>query len=372
MKILALGGCGQEGKTTVKDLIAQENVEQIIIGDINIDAANQFATDLNSNKVITAEVNVTDRPRLLELMNRVDVVANFVGPYYRFGKLILEAAITAGKDYVDICDDHDATSDLLELNNRARQSGITAIIGLGVSPGITNLAAKHGADRLDKVTDIAVNWIVTITDVEDIGASAAVDHALHIIDGTVPQYINGEWQQINGASGQEIFEFPVVGKTLNFYVGHPEPVTLPRYIDVSGNVICKGGCPGADEFLLAAKTLGLTSPDLIEVQGQHIAPRAIASQLMDRMDVEDELMLPPPFSGFIVSVHGTKSGLPQSYRYEISGRMSPWTGTPPAVAALMLGEGRIKSKGVFAPEGCLDPVTFFAEMEKRGLLIKYS
>ncbi len=371
MKILALGGCGQEGKTTVRDLIQQEQIDQVIIGDINIAAADAFKTEVNSDKLSTAQVDVTDRPRLLELMSDVDVVLNFVGPFYRFGKPILTAAIEAGKHYVDICDDYDATADLLDLSDQARDAGITAIIGLGVSPGITNLAAKHGADRLDSVDNIAVNWVVTVTDVEDLGESAAMDHGLHMIDGDVPQYLNGEWKNVPGTSGQEMFTFPVVGETLNYFVGHPEPVTLPRYIDVAGDVICKGGVPGADEELIAMARLGMTSPEPIEVQGQMVSPRAMAIQLLAHADA-DESELPPPFSGFIVTVSGKQNGQPQAFTYSICGRMSPWTGTPPSVAAIMLGTDQIAEKGAFAPEGCLDPEAFFAEMAKRDLIVEFA
>ena len=36
----------------------------------------------------------------------------------------------------DICDDYDATADLLGLNEKARAAGVTAIIGLGAIPGM--------------------------------------------------------------------------------------------------------------------------------------------------------------------------------------------------------------------------------------------
>ena len=35
MKILALGGCGQQGSCTVKTLIAADDVEKVIVADIN-------------------------------------------------------------------------------------------------------------------------------------------------------------------------------------------------------------------------------------------------------------------------------------------------------------------------------------------------
>ena len=57
------------------------------------------------------------------------------------------AAIEAGAHYLDICDDWEPTLDMLELGERARARGVTAVIGMGASPGLTNLLAmKAGKD----------------------------------------------------------------------------------------------------------------------------------------------------------------------------------------------------------------------------------
>ena len=48
--------------------------------------------------------------------------------------------------------------------------------------------------------------------------------------------------------------------------------------------------------------------------------------------------------------------------------MSPWTGTPASIGAIMLGRGQVSATGVVAPEGCLDPDQFFTEMAERGLV----
>ena len=54
---------------------------------------------------------------------------------------MLRAAIRAGCHYVDVCDDWEPTLEMLALDTEARAAGVTAVIGLGASPGITNLLA---------------------------------------------------------------------------------------------------------------------------------------------------------------------------------------------------------------------------------------
>ena len=81
MKVLALGGCGQEGKTTVRDLIKSEEVSHLVIGDINIENADKFKAELASDKVSTLHVDVNDRDKLVAAMKEADAIVNFAGPF---------------------------------------------------------------------------------------------------------------------------------------------------------------------------------------------------------------------------------------------------------------------------------------------------
>jgi saccharopine dehydrogenase-like NADP-dependent oxidoreductase len=49
--------------------------------------------------------------------------------------------------------------------------------------------------------------------------------------------------------------------------------------------------------------------------------------------------------------------------------MNNITGLPLAIGALMMGQGKIKAKGVQAPEGCVDPGLFLSELGKRGVKV---
>jgi len=368
MKVLALGGCGQEGKTTVRDLIKSEEVSRLVIGDINLENADKFKAELSNDKVSTLQMDVNDHDKLVAVMKEADVIVNFAGPFYRHGVKVIEAAIEAKKDYLDICDDYDATRDMLALDEKAKAAGITAIIGLGASPGVTNLSAKHGADKLDQVDEIEVKWFVTITDVDEPGASAAVYHGLHMIDGNVPQYLDGKFQDVPALTDSEMVVFPEIGESEVYYVGHPEPVTLPLYIKGLRECTCKGGVPGLDEGLKVFSALGLTGAEPIDIRGDKIAPKDIAVTLLDALPMPDEL--PPSLSGFMVWIRGNAGGDSVEYVYTAYGRMSPWTGIPASIGTQMLGKGEIQTKGVLAPEGCVDTNRFFAEIAKRGMEVE--
>jgi saccharopine dehydrogenase-like NADP-dependent oxidoreductase len=71
MKVIALGGAGQEGSRTVRDLAASAQVESVVIGDLDIDAANRLKQEIGSDKVSTVQVDATDKAGLIEVLKGV-------------------------------------------------------------------------------------------------------------------------------------------------------------------------------------------------------------------------------------------------------------------------------------------------------------
>jgi saccharopine dehydrogenase (NAD+, L-lysine-forming) len=373
MKVIALGGAGQEGSRTVRDLVESAFVDSVIIGDLDIDAANRLKQEIGSEKVTTLRVDATDQLALIEVLKGVDVVVSFVGPYYRFGLPILRAAIEAGCNYVDICDDAEPTLEMLKLHEHAKQKGIVAVIGCGVSPGTLNVLARDAANRLDQVEDLHFRWNVPCTDIEgDISESAAMEHGLHIMDGDVIQYLDGDWKTVPAMSGTEQVEYPVLGQCEAYYLGHPEPVTIPRYIEGVRNVTQKGGVAGLDNILHMLRELGLTSDEPLHLKGGAVVrPSEVAIALLGRMpEPEDPSVLPPAVTEMMLIAIGTRAGQAIKLTYNMSGKMGPLTGIPASIAAQMIGAGQVAKKGVFAPEGCLDADVFLAELAKRDIEVK--
>ncbi|WP_336086691.1 saccharopine dehydrogenase family protein [Nocardia sp. SSK8] len=155
MRVLALGGAGEMGRVAARVLRADSGVGSLIIADRDERAAREVAADLDAE---ARGLDVTDGPALARALRAADLVVNTVGPYFRFGPPILSAAIDAGCDYIDICDDPQPTLDMLELDARAKAAGVTALLGMGASPGIANLLALRAAAELDRVDDLVTGW----------------------------------------------------------------------------------------------------------------------------------------------------------------------------------------------------------------------
>ncbi len=130
MNILALGGSGDMGRMAVALLLESPNATSITVADKNYERAKFLVVSIGSDKLKAIEIDVTQKNELVELISSHDLVMNTVGPYYKFATMILEATIEARKPYVDICDDWKPTLDLLEMSEKAKKAGITAIVGI--------------------------------------------------------------------------------------------------------------------------------------------------------------------------------------------------------------------------------------------------
>jgi len=366
MKALVLGGCGAQALPAVEDLIASEDISQVTIGDIDKEKADQLAAKLKSPKLSTLKVDVNDHPGLVDCVKGADIVLNCTGPYHLLGVKVLKAAIEAGKHYVDYCDDYDATLDMLELDGAAKEKGVTAIIGLGASPGLCNLIAKHGADKLDSTDEIRIFWVIAEGEPE---GPAVYDHMFHMVSGDVPQFLDGKMVNVPGLSGaEEIIEFPAPHGALPvFYVGHPEPITLSRVIPGVKTVVNKGALPGEMIGLFQGlKELGLMGAEPVSVKGQDVSPRDL---LVTLMSSAPPLELPPEetLSAMVIQVTGMKDGNAVTLEYAGLANMAPCTSLPASLGVRMLARGEVKETGVLPPEACLELGPFQAMLKERGL-----
>ncbi|MHC1591914.1 MAG: saccharopine dehydrogenase family protein, partial [Candidatus Helarchaeales archaeon] len=152
-RIVVFGGCGAVGSYSSRILSNSDSFDEVVIGDINLEKASNLAKSLGSN-VSAVQVNADQPDSIKNAVDDADVVLNCIGPFYRFEKVILSSVIEAGiQYYVDICDDTGATYDALNLDMAARDAGVLALIGMGSSPGVTNMLAGFAAKTLLKETD---------------------------------------------------------------------------------------------------------------------------------------------------------------------------------------------------------------------------
>ncbi|MFX1551920.1 MAG: hypothetical protein ACFFB9_16335, partial [Promethearchaeota archaeon] len=193
-------------------------------------------------------------------------------------------------------------------------------------------------------------------------------HWAHIAMGKVPQFINGEWKNIKALSDREIIKFPApLGSVPLYFVGHPEPVTLPLYVETE-EAICKGGILPESDILLT-KTL-----DKIIINKHEIIMKLVCKFFLKILPlitgkVEEREIV----SSFRTDVIGLKNQKNVHLSYSVIGEVAKLTSVPASITAQMILNKDITSHGVFPPEGCpdlnLDKVK--KELEKRNIIINH-
>jgi lysine 6-dehydrogenase len=368
MRALVIGGTGGMGQGVARDLIKQERINKVVLGDINIDPDRVQEKLRASNKVSLIRIDVNDHGGVVSAIRDADVVINCAGPFYKTAVSVARAAVEAKVNYIDICDDYEAAEILFasDIDESAKKAGITVLTGMGSDPGTNNVLVRWYANRLDRVDEIDLYWVVSIAEL----SGAAWDHSLHMTLGNIPQYLDGKLQHVEGGSGEETVKFlEPLGDCLISYVGHPQPLTIPRYIEGVKRVVIKGALIPlwVDRLIKEQKETGLLDKEPLEIRGTKVVPYDVALRLWDRIPKNRDNG--PAASGLKVIVKGERKGKQVTYTADIVGRMAPGTGLPASIAALMMETGDVTVKGVVAPEGCIDPDKFLAALLQRGARI---
>ena len=386
MHIIVLGGAGAMGRVTVRALSEYDDVEQITIADYNAGRARELAAALQQGnhagkRLVARQIDVRDFERLCDLIRGADAVLSAID--YAYNLPVLKACIQERVHYADLGGLFHMTRTLMALSDEAEAAGITAIMGMGGTPGITNLLARLAVDQLERVEGIKVQ--LGCSDTTPSTAPLVAPYSIRtILDEFTksPQvFQDGEWLPQAPLSGQEELEFPApVGRASAVYSLHSECATFPISFRDKGirHVSFKIAFPG--DFLAKLKflvDLGFGSNEPIRVQGVEVSPREVLARLLEMVPVEP--VEPQDCDVLRVLVSGEADG----QRLEICNQMvvlpyRRWsisagaldTGVPLAIAGRMLARGEITQRGCHGPEICVPAAPFFQELARYGMRVE--
>ena len=365
-RVTVLGGCGAVGSIATETLASSGVFSEVTVADINVMAARKLARAVKGSKLAAVEFDAENSQSVRRAISGSSVVLNCVGPFYKHGPTILKTVIEARINYVDVCDDFDATEKLLEMDDKAKKAGISALIGMGSSPGVANVLVRFCADSLlDKVEAVD---IYHAHGGERVEGPAVVKHRIHSMKVDIPMFLDGKFTTVNlfedsGKALEEEAEFKDVGTYSVYGYPHPETITLPKYLKGVKRVTNLGLVlpPAYAELIKGMVRLGITDEKPIEVHGHRIIPLefAVAFILSQRERLLKEAKINQPMGCLKIVVKGYKDGGKNTYIFSMSSRgqgMGEGTGIPAAIGAILMATGKVKEKGVLPPEACVDPM----------------
>jgi len=378
MDILLLG-YGNTGAVITRDL-ASTSEANIIVADKRALKTKQLTDEIGTEKVTAEQVDVTDHNELTKLLRKsFDVVVN--STFYEFNVNVMSAAIESGVNYLDLGGLYHVTLKQLELDDKAKKAGITAILGCGCAPGITNILAMHGANKLDKIDSVYMYSGTTVfKKITGVKIAYAVPTLLDELTMNAHPYKNGKVSEVSPFSEEETLRFSEpVGEVKAYIVIHSEPATIPRTIDkgIKNAVFRIIISPVAVSKLKMLNEVGLMSKEVMDIKGVSTSPREFLERYfgsLPRPKVKkgDEVHI------VRVDVTGEKDGGKARCTFDVINDSKPeWnasssgfvTGVPASIIAQMLARGDIQLKGVLPSESCVKPEPFIAELKKRGIKI---
>ena len=372
MKVLVLGGAGAMGRHLCRALVDMDCIEQVRVAGIDNEAGQTFCASLDGRATYLS-LDVTDDAALVGELEDVDLVANTTGPFFKLAKPILEAAIASGIDYIDICDDVEPTASMLELHAEAEQAGITAIVGMGASPGLTNLLARQAVEALDTVEAIDTSWDLDMTITVDDGFAAAptgmntpaaIVHWMHCCSGRAPITKNGRVICVRTLEPVDL-DFQHDTTVVGWSVAHPEPVTLAlTYPELTD---CSNFMTGRKEIFELLRpirdridkgTLTIETAAAMLVTHYNLgAPMSKDAEAARRSGRKTQTPLLAAMAKG--KLDGRSATSVAAMRNLPIGGMGASTGIPAAIAIRMIAEGAITEKGVFPPENVVPTAAFF-------------
>jgi saccharopine dehydrogenase-like protein len=370
MKVLVLGAGGMGAKAA--ETVAQFNVvSSLTLADLDGDAAQLHALKCGP-KARALKLDVTDAAALRRTLLDADAVLNCVGPYFRFGVPILSAAIETGTPYFDICDDPEPTLEMLALDEKARANNMLAIVGMGASPGVSNLLAAKTCAALDQIDHLITGWSLddphgeSSEDFPTEGGSAALVHWMEQCSGTVQSWVDHKLIQVKPLQPLKV-TYPGLGTRTLWTVGHPEPITLPHtfpHVAKASNAMVLNRLDAlALQDLSRRIDGGKISVDAAASEAAGSAAAIGGSLLYQAMNWVASKLSGPTFPSLFAIAEGTQEGRPSVVATEITsmpgGGMAASTSVPLAVAFKLYAEGKITGTGVKAPEGAIGPDLFF-------------
>ena len=398
-KVLVVGAGGQGGPCA--SILARDNdVAEIVLGDVDIELANKVKNKIKSDKITAVKLDAGKVEEIKNAAKGVDVIINLT--LVQFNDNIRQAAVESGAHYVDTAIDYPLITQLSEkgapeIDNEFKKTGLTALIGCGGSPGTTNVLARYASDKLDRVDEIHVRLGgISMKESDEVvkawDPGWAPEIAITDYASPPPVFENGKTRIYPIFSGCEEYDFPdPVGPVLVTHHLHEESVMLPRFIG-KGIKYCDFKYP-LDPIAGALVKMGFAERKPIDVKGAKVAPIDVLMKLVHHpvdtflSEDEDTAKLPPEKVGFcVVEIKGAKAGGNVKYKlywpfdffttveekvkmYQKFGTTHIPVALPAIVGAKMCVAGEAEG-GLIGPE-CLDPTKFLKTMADVGWPLKF-
>jgi saccharopine dehydrogenase-like NADP-dependent oxidoreductase len=357
-KIIVLG-VGLVGRAIVLDLAKRH---EVTAADIDGEALRELGS---GGGIAISSLDVTDKSRLAAVIADFDLVVCAVPGFLGFETL--RTIIDAGKSVVDIAF---CPEDTLELDSLASSRGVTALVDMGVAPGMDNVfLGYHDASMKVESFECLVGGLPKSRK-WPFSYKAPFSPVDVIEEYTRPARYreNGHVVVKPALSDPELVQFERVGTLEAFNTDGLRSLlaTMPHIPNMKEKTL---RYPGHIRLIQALKESGFFGKEKIEVGGVTVSPLEVTSRVLI-----DEWALAPDeeeLTVMRVTIEGEENGSKKAYVYHLYDEydaetgvssMARTTGYTCTAGVELILDGLFTRKGVFPPElvgkepGCFEPM----------------
>lgn len=390
MIITILGGAGFMGAGIVRDLLSERaiiDITTIRLCDASREKMQAVAAELGDPRIELVDLNVTDAAALSAALSGADICINCVPTLLGFQMTIFEAALAAGVTYMDLGGLGTYTVKQIAEHERFKAAGVTAVLGAGSDPGMSNVICRAVADELDAIDSINLYWAAELAGEENpiLVPPYSVSTVLAEYAHPSTQFYGGRHVECPPMSGREVLDLPEPwGRCEFMHSPHSEQLTVPLADGIQEKGIrefsWKLHLPHREhEAWVGLVKAGFGDfDDPIEIGGVAVKPLDVLNKVIERNIRKNADSIPAQDSHEIHFAigRGRRNGKPSTVRVEVVVSPDPMyapyvdacTSMNASIAAqLILKEP--KRPGVYAPESYFDASTYFPELEKRKFKI---
>jgi saccharopine dehydrogenase-like NADP-dependent oxidoreductase len=390
MRILIVGGGGLMSAGTARDLLSElsSGITNIIAADSNAERLESLKKSLPDSRLATHVFDVNDRAALDALLADCDLCINGVPTFAGFQMAIFEACLDAKRPYVDYGGMGVYTVKQKAQHQKWKSVGVTAVVGLGSDPGMSNIICRAVADRLDTIERINLYWGAT-----KIGADSPVLVPPYSVSTVLAEYANasqqfldGKLQEVPAQAGAESIDLPHPwGRTTFIHSQHSEPLTVPFSQGIKEKGIreftWKLSLPQSDHEAWAGlvKAGFDAENEPVTVKGVTVRPTDVLQAVIDRNMKKNANRIPPQE---VHEIHfaigqGTRDGKRCKVTCRVIGHPHPlYDDYVDAGTSMNMSIGvqqmlrKPMKPGVWAAEEYFEAEAFFAELRKRHFAIE--
>jgi len=348
--VAVLGAGGTIAPAVIRDLATSDEVAALRLLDVDEERAAAAAREHGMGR---AQARAADARNHLERhLEGCDVLINCA--HYRVNMDAMRACLAAGCHYIDLGGLYRVTGEQLEHDEDFAAAGLLALLGMGSSPGKTNVMATAAVRRLPAPVE-RLDVMAAGRDLDPPSGQSFPYAVQTLVDEVTLAPVvlqDGAPVQIAPLSDGGVVDFgEPIGSAPTIHTLHSELRTFHRSF----------GCREASFRLSLAPAVLERVRDLAAGPPERIAQAAATASAP---------------SAHTVSVH-VVDAFCRGTRVRVRAVTEPvaeWglgggvvsTGAPAAAAVRLLARGRIQARGARPPERCVEPEDLFGELEGRG------